>query len=366
MAEILVVGLSARALAQTARRAGYVPLAADFFRDLDTRAASARCAEVKGDLERGFEAEPLLATLGRLAEGRTPIGIVCGTGFEDRPELLGQLGNRWPLIGNCAAAVERVKNPRQLATLCEQLGIPHPRLADTPVAENWLRKRIGGSGGGHVARDCSAREGAAGYYWQHGVEGDPVSALVLGTGPMAVVLDFSDQWCDPTEDAPYRYGGAVRPAALSDEVREELEAAAGALAEAAGLVGLNSVDFLVGPDSWHLIEVNPRPGTTLDLFASGGANLIDLHMQACGGRLPVLLPTFTAAAAARLVYARRRVTCVAQYAWPEWTADRQAPGTSVETGAPVCTVLAKAATAAEARRLVEERGEMVLAALGAA
>ena len=52
------------------------------------------------------------------------------------------------------------------------------------------------------------------------------------------------------------------------------------------LAGLNSVDFLVADDAVWLLEINPRPGATLDIFEPDGGSLFALHVQACGGVLP--------------------------------------------------------------------------------
>jgi predicted ATP-grasp superfamily ATP-dependent carboligase len=360
MAEVLVVGLSARALSQSARRAGYAPLAADLFSDLDTQDAAERSVRIDGDLARGIEWPQLAAALGKLSAGREPIGIVYGSGFEDRTELLGRMAGRWTLLGNSAEAVARVSDPEQLSELCRRCGVPHPDWSKTPIA-GWLSKQMGGAGGSHVGASKSG-----GYrYWQERVTGEPVSALVLASGGTALVIGLSSQWADPAHGATFRYGGAVWPADLALATANALDAAAAGVVEVAGLVGLNSVDFLVAEDGWHLIEINPRPGTTLDIFRSAEPNLFALHVDACRGQLPLKVPKFTGAAAARIVYASREVKRVPEFDWPEWTADRQPPGTSVGAGAPLCTVLADAPTAAEARRLVVERGRAVAAALGA-
>jgi predicted ATP-grasp superfamily ATP-dependent carboligase len=363
MADVLVIALSARALAAAARKGGYAPLAADLFDDLDTREIAAAHARVAGGLDRGLERAPLLDALERLAQGRAPIGAVCGAGFEDRPELLDAVEERWLLFGNAGEAVRRAKNPEHLAALCERLAIPHPQIARAPHP-GWLGKRQAGSGGTHVAAAGDGRpRGAAEWYWQERVLGAPVSALVLATGREAVALGFSAQWPDPAPGAPYRYGGAARPASLPAEIADGLAAAARSIVQALRLIGLNSVDFLVGPERWHLIEVNPRPGATLDIFEPAEGSLFELHMEACRGRLPPTAPTFAGAAAARTLYARRSVPGVPAIDWPDWAADRQPAGTAMPAGAPFCTILAHAGTAAEARSLVEARGEKMLRAL---
>lgn len=361
MAEVLVVGLSARALSQSARAGGYLPLAADLFCDLDTQEAAERSVRIECDLDRGLEWTPLAAALEGLADGRDPIGVACGSGFEDRPHLQHLLAERWPLLGNTGDAVALVSDPACLAELCERCRIPHPRWSRAPQGLGWLSKQVGGAGGAHVGSEGQGEN----RYWQDRVDGEPVSALILANGDGAIVLGFSTQWSDPSPNAPFRYGGAVRPAHLSPEIEAALADAARKIAEAVRLVGLNSVDFLVSAEGWHLIEVNPRPGATLDIFRPAVGSLFALHVDACRGKLPSSLPAFAGAAAARIVYASRDVPRVPDFAWPDWTADRQPPGTALRVGAPVCTVLAEASTPAEARRLVEARGKTVAAALGA-
>ncbi len=365
-----MVGLSARALAAAARSAGYRPLAADLFNDLDLREMAEASVRVEGGLETGLQRDRLMDALEALAADRGPIGIVYGAGFEDRPELLEQLAGRWEVFGNSAAAAARAKDPAALAAICARLAIPHPRWSSGPERPDWLRKQRGGAGGAHVGRrdqppGCpspSPSPQGGGGYWQERVAGAPVSALVLGSSAEAAVLGFSEQWPDPAEDAPFRYGGAVRPAMLAPAAETALESAARRIAEALELVGLNSVDFLVDGENWHLIEVNPRPGATLDIFGAEGG-LLRLHVDACRGRMLATLPAFAGAAAAAIVYAREAIESVPGIAWPDWSADRQAAGTRVERDAPLCTVLARAGEAGEARRLVGERADAIRALL---
>jgi predicted ATP-grasp superfamily ATP-dependent carboligase len=202
-------------------------------------------------------------------------------------------------------------------------------------------------------------------YWQERISGDAVAALVLANGNEAIVLGFSAQWCDPAPDAPFRYGGAVRPADLLHSIGNELAEAAVAVSREFRLVGLNSIDFLVDDGAWTLIEVNPRAGATLDIFRPGNEPLFALHVEACHSRLPASFSACECGAAAMIVYARRDVPSMPPFRWPDWAADRQRPNSAVEAGAPLCTVLAEADTGGAARRLVEERRDMILAAFDA-
>jgi predicted ATP-grasp superfamily ATP-dependent carboligase len=188
-----------------------------------------------------------------------------------------------------------------------------------------------------------------------------VSALVLADGRRAQIIGLSTQWPAPTARRPFRYGGAVRPAVLTQKIDEAVQAAAHRITIAAALVGLNSVDFLIGNDQVWLLEVNPRPGATLDIFDPGDGSLFGLHVAACNGMLHDVRYRLDGAAAAAIVYARRDIASVPAFAWPDWAADRQSAGTSVKADQPVCTVLASAATPVDARILVARRAERILA-----
>ena len=91
---VLIAAASGRALAASARRGGYAPLVADFFGDEDTAAVAEANIRLGHGLARGMSSGLVIAALERLASPRQPAGIVCGTGFEDRPELLADIAQR--------------------------------------------------------------------------------------------------------------------------------------------------------------------------------------------------------------------------------------------------------------------------------
>src|SRR5262249_24828344 len=145
------------------------------------------------DDRHGMGESALLAAFETLATGRHPCGAVCGTGFEDRPDLLARIAERWLLLGNSPHVVAEVKNPTVFAEQCRRCEIAHPAISLTPPEDptDWVTKRIGGAGGTHIR--VGARGAASGFYYQHHVQGVPVSALVLADGHSAVVLGFSMQ-----------------------------------------------------------------------------------------------------------------------------------------------------------------------------
>ena len=368
---ILIAALSGRALAEAARASGYIPLVADFFGDADTRALAGECAVVPGDFSAGFQIDVLLPALQALTRSREVVGLVCGAGFEDRPELLNALAQHWPLLGNGADVVARVKDPMQLAALCAKADVPHPltRREAPASTDGWLRKLQGGSGGGHIAM---ADESPAGnVYYQRHAPGIPVSLLLLADGVRAVILGCSRQWADPATGRPFRYGGALRPAGISGTLLSQLGAAASRLVAllgtggnglgSNGLRGLNSFDFLVDADSFTLLEINPRPGATLDIFTH--PKLMRAHIAAVGGVLPGKSLSFSGSQAAATVYCDRDMDIHSTKSWPKSIKDRPNRSTGLQIGQPVCTVVARAAEPQAARRILDQRIKFIRARL---
>jgi uncharacterized protein len=350
---VLIAAASGRALAAAARRAGFRPLVADFFDDLDTRALAAANV-VAGDTQSGFEAALLIERLLDLARQENTIGLVYGSGFEDRTEILAEIARHFPLLGNSAEVVRHAKDARLLARYCHDLGIPHPAIAFDPPAEpgEWLIKRQGGGGGLHVVPAGSRPPGPLEYY-QRRVDGRPASILFLADGRRSQVIGMSTQWAAPSGDKPFRFGGAAQPAELDAALAQEICDAAEKLAAAFGLVGLNSIDFLVGVETFHLLEINPRPGATLDIFAD--RRLFAAHIESCRGHLPNEPLIFTRAYATGIAFAPCDLAFMPEFDWPVWCMDRQKPGTCLREGDPVCTVSAQAEKPDAARALVEER-----------
>jgi len=361
-AAVLIAALSGRALAASARRGGYVPLVTDMFGDVDTLHAAHSHVRLAGALAAGIEEQDLIDALQVLSKGQEPIGVVYGTGFEDRPQLLQRIAERWRLLGNGADVVAKIKNPKIFSAICFFSDIPSPEISvpEPPMRNDWLAKRQGGAGGAHIQPAHESEDVRGAVYFQRRVPGMPISACFLADGERALVLGFSAQWSSPAPRQPYRYGGAVRPAPLASSTADKLTAAVQRIVAATSLVGLNSADFLVDGERFWLLEINPRPGATLDIFEAGETSLFAQHVAACSGELAAAPRCAANAKAASIVYAEEHIASFSVLDWPDWAADLPVAGSTIKAGEPVCTVYASDFAAAGARELAEKRRQAVL------
>ena len=123
---------------------------------------------------------------------------------------------------------------------------------------------------------------------------------------------------------------------------------------------MNSADFLVDGERFWLLEINPRPGATLDIFETEETSLFAQHVAACSGQLAAASGCAANAKAASIVYAEEDIASVSVSDWPDWVADLPVAGSAIKAGDPVCTVYACDLAAEAARELAEKRRQAVL------
>ena len=361
---VLIAAFSGRSLAQSARRAGYRPLVADAFGDLDTQHAAEDFRVLDGALQSGFRTKPLIAALTELSQSaRTePIGLVLGSGFEDKPRLVAALASRFKLLGSDAATYKACKDPRVFFPLLEKLGIPHPETRMDPPTDpaGWISKRVGGSGGRHIRACHGPQRAKPRRYFQKLLDGERISASLV-VSPIGTTIFQSRQWTSPTPTMPFRYGGAVSLPSEDNPAQFGVLKASTELAESLGLKGLVSVDCLVVDEKVYVLEVNPRPGATLDIFDDKSGGLFKDHVFVCkGGTIEDFEDEDISGAdwsqsAAAILHADRGSITLGEIPWPDWSADRGPPGTFIPLGAPLATVFAEAPTADAAEALARKR-----------
>lgn len=356
MKPLLIVSASGRALAESARRGGWAPVVMDAFADRDTRKAAARCLPVPARAG-GIDQAKVIAALEAFPRGGD---IVYGGGLESEPHVIDALHAHGRVHGNDGATVRAVCDPDYFFPVLRAHGIPHPVTRRCPPrSTGWLRKRAGDCGGAHVRPwDRNADDDDPAVYFQRFVEGPAMSALFLADGISARVIGFNNQWtaCDDHR-APFRYAGAVSKAPLSLMYAAMLEEWAGILTREFGLRGLNGIDFIASEDGPLVIELNPRPCSTLELYDRDlTKGLLALHIQTCLDGLPREIPWQTRRVRAHaVVYARRPLRVPASLRWPDWSSDLPRGKQLIAVGEPICSVHGDGENARVACRLVRQR-----------
>ena len=364
---IIIAAISSRAYVQAAFEAGFDVIAIDAFADVDTQATCKQVFQV--EVKNGqFNAQQLIVTLNKIDLSHRLdlcLGLCFGAGFEAQPDLLAAISERIPLLGNSPQTVTACKNPQLLAEFCAANHVAMPVIQFTrPINTlGWLQKHIGGSGGAHIKPVLPLFKSILSLeilnnqvvYYQKVQAGTPYSCLFLAHQKNSQVIGFNEQWCTPINAQPYRFGGAVSHAELSEQVKKAISELIAKATAFFGLNGMNSCDFLLHDNAIYLLEINPRLSATMGLYACKKGNLLAAHVQACVGNLQCWPVVEKQAHAMHIVYANNTAYVPIDMDWPEWVCDIPQPNSEIPAGAPICTVVADARSAKLAKQEVLQR-----------
>jgi predicted ATP-grasp superfamily ATP-dependent carboligase len=362
MADVLIVGVSARAFVESARRSrlGHRIRAADHFGDFDLRMLC-DVRSIKRDLRLPYDARHLLSA----ARGLGFDAVAYTANLENHPSVLERLSRGRPVLGNQAAVLRRVRDPGRVFSFLKAAGVPAPEVslsgevpAHRPVTR-WLRKPVRSGGGHGVSFHAPGDPLEPGYVLQEYVDGIPCSAVFAANGEESRLLGISEQLVgDKGFGAEgFRYCGSILglpgdgPVVwtdLSRQVQRVIQVITGEF----GLVGVNGLDFILKESTVYPLEVNPRYTASMEVVERArGINIFEVHLAACEGRLPgVDLATLVGGErlGKAIVFADRDVVFRDPERWFAWGArDLPFHGERISTGGPICTVFAAGRDRAE-------------------
>jgi predicted ATP-grasp superfamily ATP-dependent carboligase len=346
MRRVLIAGISTRAAAESAARAGYDVTAIDAFADRD-QDPRVRAISVVRDMGVKFTA----AAVARAARTLECDAVAYLSSFENHLPALRSLSAGRALWGNPPAVLKRVRDPRQLADALHQRGFAFPALSfGEPDDSNarWLVKPFRSGGGARVRPWLPGSRVPRGCYLEERIGGTDGSVSFVAARGKIVPLAVCRQMIGDTAfgGSGFRYCGSIleRPDAA---LTERAIALARAVAQEFGLVGANGIDFVARDNQPVAIEVNPRWSASMELVERAhGVSMFGAHADACDhGVLPpddVLVRPLASAIGKAVVFARRDVSAGDTREWLDDDSVRDVPhpGERILAGHPICTVFA--------------------------
>jgi len=399
MKRVLIAGVSTRAAAESAARAGFEVTAIDAFGDLDQH-PSVRAISVPRDV--GVRFTP--ASAARTARSIECDAVTYLSSFENHPKAVGSLGSGRELWGNSPSVLQRVRDPFEVARALRKRGHVVPSIRATPArAGSWLLKPVLSGGGSRVVVWRPGRRISRGSYLQEFVQGTPGSIVFVAARGRAVPIGISRQLVgEPAFGATgFKYCGSIlAPAGDSQFARDNAvvraaSALARTIAEEFELVGVNGLDFVARDGVPYAIEVNPRCTASMELVERAyGLSVFAAHAAACVNSVLPASVDFDLRTVRRgvrafgkaIVFAREDVTVGDTREWSggsgqwpvavpttdhrsptthHWIRDVPHPGEQIRAGRPICTVFATGRDASGCHAALVERAERVYAALAA-
>ena len=274
---LLILGASARAAAQSARRAGLSTLACDLFADRDLVAAGSALR---------IDPEGYPARFEELAAAASPGPWIYTGALENHPELLERIACTRPLWGIHGASLRNVRDPIALADAIGQAGLLAPAVredpTDLPRDGSWLVKPRRSAGGRSIRPllETSIPPGRPSIY-QERIAGSSLAALFVGKPGGAALLGITRQLVG-RKGEPFAYVGSLGPWPIPESTRSEIHAIGATLVKSFQLRGLFGVDLMVRADGRPVpVEVNPRYTASVEVLElASGRSLIAEHQSA--------------------------------------------------------------------------------------
>lgn len=346
---LLIVGASGRAAAASARRAGFDPFVLDLFADADTRRLCPVLRCDPADYPHGFVP---------LARQAPQAPWMYTGGLENYPDVVAAISEGRELIGNGPDVLRNVRDPWRLASLPKHVvGFAEVLARNPPPGVSlwpFVRKPLRGAGGGGIRFALEDDDPAdPDHYFQQYHEGDSLSAVFHADTDRPRLLGYTRQidgrgWLHCRR---FQYAGNIaRPWDEAGLWGFETE-----LCRATGLRGLFGTDYI---RVW-VHDVNPRFPASLEVleFATNTTLLTRTTPP----------PPIRSVVGKAIYYAPHALTLPASGPWDEslarctdvWRrpdfADIPDPGTVIDAGHPVLTILAEAATEAECEAELRRR-----------
>lgn len=324
-------------LAQSAKNAGLNPIVIDCFNDVDTQKIT--LASIKIDCLSPYH---LTAALAVLDKTHVINYAIYGSGFEAYPESLQHLFQKFTVLGNSLSVFSLIQEKVNFFSTLKKLNIIYPQTSFKPPPQQqdiaWLIKPRTGEGGIGIKNYHKNTVISGSNYWQQKIDGLAMSVLFVTNGKQIVIYGFHQQQTIVIGDNEYIFSGLVSQPTVADKIITTLSTWIEKLVPEFALKGLNSFDFIVKDDHCYALEINARPSASMQLYTS---NLLIEHIKACLAD-SVLQPAeyLNDYRSYRVIFAESNYEIGTHIKWPEWVVDIPEPGTLINTGMPICSIIA--------------------------
>jgi hypothetical protein len=344
---VLIAGFATRHVAQSAFRAGYEVCAVDHFCDQDL-------SWYTKDRLRFEDLADLPDAMEQMCRRHSFDMLVVTSGAEELPSSI-------PLCGTSREKVARFLDKLDIQHFFEANKIPAPRLLPDGQYPSMIKPRRGAGGWRNAVVRTAAEHRAweqlypgVEYIQQEMIFGTPASVCCVADGKRARAIAANEQILRGDGESSFGFCGSVTP--FEHPMAAQMMIMAEHIAAASGCIGTLGIDFVIGEEIPHAIEINPRFQGTVDTVEMAlGCNIFQYHTDACAGSIPLVPAGKKQVAVRSILFTDRDVTIQADLKHlRSFIADIPHPDTFFETGQALVSVFGWGATRKEACLLLDK------------
>jgi uncharacterized protein len=370
--KILVVGISVRAMVESAVGSQYSVTALDAFGDQDLRAI-AETRSLRHDFGVPYSANALYEFSRQLGSDV----MAYTSNLENHPETLERFAGDRCIIGNSPQALRSIRHWPSLFPRLRQagFGVPETMFPDSEqnfdAGQKWLLKPIMSGGGNRISYFHGQGWPRDRMMLQQYISGKACSASFVSNGIESVILGVTEQLIGVREFGAhgFRYCGNILPlpeildADSGGTILKQVRRAAEFLTREYRLTGVNGFDFILDRGKVWLTEVNPRYSASMELIECAyRLPIFHLHMQAA---LESRVPEFKLESLLNgaQFFGKSIMFCEKKSTAPDLRTlgfkDIPAPGEILHEGSPVCTLLSSRSSYQETMADLISQAEML-------
>ena len=331
---ILVIANSARMLVQSAVNDDFSPLAIDCFADKDTQGMALDFVKVTC-----LALSNVLLALSILSKRHTITHVVYGSGFENYLSTLKYLQQNFIVLGNSFKVFSSIQQKTHFFLQLAQQHIVYPETSFQPPdeAEGWLIKPLKGEGGIGIQR-YSVKQETESIYWQKFCAGTAQSVLFLANASEYKIIGFHKQYTAQIYPHDFVFSGLINQPDMDESIVQTLHAILSKLVPLFSLKGVNSLDFILNNQQCYMLEINARPSASVNLYGSG---LFLAHINSClESELLSNLNALASYRAYKIIFAETEISIPERMVWPAWVVDIPSNASIINTGMPICSIIA--------------------------
>ncbi|MBT3548833.1 MAG: ATP-grasp domain-containing protein [Gammaproteobacteria bacterium] len=204
------------------------------------------------------------------------IGLIYGSGLEDKPEIYDYLKTKLQILGNNPNILTKCNNLRLLQDILSKCNLKLPEHTDNPdnISKKYLSKPYNSSGGYNISFNESSRKG---YYFQEYLPGETYSVSFFNYKDNFTFLGFNKllQLVN-YQPHPFIHAGAITTAKFENSYN--IISSFKKLARYLSMNGYNSIDFKVIDNEVFILDINPRITSTFKIYNDCYNNALLNHM----------------------------------------------------------------------------------------